>query len=161
MAMSYGYVYVANVAMGANDQQTLKAFLEAEAYDGPSLIVAYSHCIAHGIEMSKGLEQQKLLAATGLWPLYRYNPNLVNEGKNPLVLDGKEPSVAVKDYAYNETRYRVLVQNDEARAEMLMEEAGEFAAAQMGALQTDGCHGLHQAGRAKRIINSIYRKGDS
>ena len=127
MAMSYGYVYVANVAMGANDQQTLKAFLEAEAYDGPSLIVAYSHCIAHGIEMSKGLEQQKLLAATGLWPLYRYNPNLVNEGKNPLVLDGKEPSIAVKDYAYNETRYRVLVQNDEARAQMLMEEAGEFA----------------------------------
>ena len=127
MAMSYGYVYVANVAMGANDQQTLKAFLEAEAYDGPSLIVAYSHCIAHGIEMSKGLEQQKLLASTGLWPLYRYNPNLVNDGKNPLVLDGKEPSVAVKDYAYNETRYRVLVQNDEARAEMLMDEAGEFA----------------------------------
>jgi pyruvate-ferredoxin/flavodoxin oxidoreductase len=127
MAMSYGYVYVANVAMGANDQQTLKAFLEAEAYDGPSLIVAYSHCIAHGIEMSKGLEQQKLLTQTGLWPLYRYNPNLVDEGKNPLVLDSREPSVAVKDYAYNETRYRVLVQNDEARAQMLMEEAAQFA----------------------------------
>ncbi len=127
MAMSYGYVYVANVAMGANDQQTLKAFLEAEAYNGPSLIVAYSHCIAHGIEMSKGLEQQKLLAQTGLWPLYRYNPNLVDEGKNPLVLDSREPSVAVKDYAYNETRYRVLVQNDEARAEMLMDEATQFA----------------------------------
>jgi len=127
MAMSYGYVYVANVALGANDQQTLKAFLEAEAYNGPSLIVAYSHCIAHGIEMSKGLEQQKLLTQTGLWPLYRYNPNLVDEGKNPLVLDSREPTVAVKDYAYNETRYRVLVQNDEARAEMLMEEAGEFA----------------------------------
>jgi pyruvate-ferredoxin/flavodoxin oxidoreductase len=128
MAMSYGYVYVANVAMGANDNQTLKAFLEAEAYDGPSLIVAYCHCIAHGIDMSKGLEQQKLIAQTGLWPLYRYNPALVNEGKNPLVLDGREPSVAVKDYAYNETRYRTLVQSDEARAEMLMEEAGEFAA---------------------------------
>jgi pyruvate-ferredoxin/flavodoxin oxidoreductase len=127
MAMSYGYVYVANVAMGANDNQTLKAFIEAEAYNGPSLIIAYSHCIAHGIDMSKGLEQQKLLAQTGLWPLYRYNPNLVNEGKNPLVLDGKEPSIAVKDYAYNETRYRMLVQSDEARAEMLMTEAGEFA----------------------------------
>ncbi|MBA4376680.1 MAG: pyruvate:ferredoxin (flavodoxin) oxidoreductase [Anaerolinea sp.] len=127
MAMSYGYVYVANVAMGANDQQTLKAFIEAEAYDGPSLIIAYSHCIAHGIDMAKGLEQQKLLAQTGLWPLYRYNPNLVNEGKNPLQLDGKEPSIAVKDYAYNETRYRMLVQSDEARAEMLMTEAGEFA----------------------------------
>lgn len=127
MAMSYGYVYVANVAMGANDQQTLKAFLEAEAYNGPSLIIAYSHCIAHGIEMSKGLEQQKLLSQTGLWPLYRYNPTLVDEGKNPLVLDSREPSVAVKDYAYNETRYRVLVQNDEARAEMLMAEATELA----------------------------------
>ncbi len=121
MAMSYGYVYVANVAMGANDQQTLKAILEAEAYDGPSLIIAYSHCISHGIEMSKGMEQQKLLTQTGLWPLYRYNPNLVDEGKNPLVLDSREPSVAVKDYAYNETRYRVLVQNDEARAEKLMD----------------------------------------
>jgi pyruvate-ferredoxin/flavodoxin oxidoreductase len=77
--------------------------------------------------MSKGMEQQKLLTQTGLWPLYRYNPNLVDEGKNPLVLDSREPTVAVKDYAYNETRYRVLVQNDEARAEKLMIEAGEFA----------------------------------
>jgi len=127
MAMSYGYVYVANVAMGANDQHALKAFLEAEAYDGPSLIVAYSHCIAHGIDMSKGLEQQKLLTQTGMWPLYRYNPSLVDEGKNPLVLDSREPTVAVKDYAYNETRYRVLVQNDEARAQMLMQEATEMA----------------------------------
>ena len=127
MAMSYGYVYVANVAMGANDNQTLKAFLEADAYDGPSLIIAYSHCIAHGIDMKKGLEQQKLLAATGLWPLYRYNPDLVDEGKNPLQLDSREPTVAVKDYAYNETRYRMLVQSDEARAEILMNEAADFA----------------------------------
>ena len=127
MAMSYGYVFVANVAMGANDNQTLKAFLEAEAYNGPSLIIAYSHCIAHGIDMAKGLEQQKLLAQTGLWPLYRYNPNLVEQGKNPLQLDSREPTVAVKDYAYNETRYRMLVQSDEARAEMLMEEAAELA----------------------------------
>ena len=127
MAMSYGYVYVANVAMGANDTQTLKAFIEADAYDGPSLIIAYSHCIAHGIDMKKGLEQQKLLSQTGLWPLYRYNPNLVDEGKNPLQLDSREPSVAVKDYAYNETRYRMLVQSDEARAEMLMNKAAELA----------------------------------
>ncbi|HOW91844.1 MAG TPA: pyruvate:ferredoxin (flavodoxin) oxidoreductase, partial [Anaerolineaceae bacterium] len=127
MAMSYGYVYVANVAMGANDTQALKAFIEADAYDGPSLIIAYSHCIAHGIDMKKGLEQQKLLSQTGLWPLYRYNPNLVDEGKNPLQLDSREPTVAVKDYAYNETRYRMLVQSDEARAEMLMNEAGELA----------------------------------
>jgi len=127
MAMTYGYVYVANVAIGANDQQTLKAFLEADAYDGPSLIIAYSHCINHGIDMKRGLEQQKLLTQTGLWPLYRYNPTLVDDGKNPLQLDSREPSVAVKDYAYNETRYRMLVQSDEARAEMLMNEAGEFA----------------------------------
>ncbi len=128
MAMSYGHVYVANVAMGANDNQTLKAFLEADAYPGPSLIVAYSHCIAHGFNMAKGLEQQKLLSQTGLWPLYRYNPALADQGKNPLQLDSREPTVAVKDYAYNETRYRMLVQSDEARAEMLMAEAGEFAA---------------------------------
>ena len=127
MAMSYGYVYVANVAMGANDTQTLKAFIEADAYNGPSLIIAYSHCIAHGIDMKKGLEQQKLLSQTGLWLLYRYNPTLADEGKNPLQLDSREPTVAVKDYAYNETRYRMLVQSDEARAEMLMNEATEFA----------------------------------
>ncbi len=76
LAMAYGSVYVARVAMGANDQQTLRAFLEAEAYDGPSLIIAYSHCIAHGIDMSKGMEQQKLAVQTGYWPLYRYNPEL-------------------------------------------------------------------------------------
>jgi pyruvate-ferredoxin/flavodoxin oxidoreductase len=126
-AVSYGYVYVARVAMGAGDTHTVKAFLEAEAHDGPSLIIAYSHCIAHGIDMKKGLEQQKLLSQTGLWPLYRYNPTLADEGKNPLQLDSREPTVAVKDYAYNETRYRMLVQSDEARAEMLMNEATEFA----------------------------------
>ena len=125
MAMSYRYVYVASVAMGANDQQTLKAFLEADAYEGPSLIVAYSHCIAHGIDMKNGLEQQKLAAQSGVWPLYRYNPDLMEEGKNPLLLDSKDPSIDVKDYAYNEIRYRTLLQSDEARAEMLMREANE------------------------------------
>jgi pyruvate-ferredoxin/flavodoxin oxidoreductase len=120
MAMAYGYVYVAKVAMGASDQQTLTAFLEAEAYDGPSLIIAYSHCIAHGIDMRKGLEQQKLAVNSGYWPLYRYNPMLVAEGKNPLSIDSKEPSIPLKDYAYNETRYRMLVQSDEQRAEELL-----------------------------------------
>ncbi len=127
MAMSYGYVYVANIAIGASDQHALKAILEAEAYDGPSLIIAYSHCINQGIDMVKGLEQQKLITQTGLWPLYRFNPALADEGKNPLQLDSREPTVAVKDYAYNETRYRQLVQSDENRAEMLMNEASEFA----------------------------------
>lgn len=123
LAMSYGYIYVARVAMGASDQQTLTAFLEAEAYDGPSLIIAYSHCIAHGIEMRKGLEQQKLAVQTGLWPLYRYNPALAEEGKNPLILDSKEPSVSLEEYAYNETRYRMLLQSDKVRATELMTQA--------------------------------------
>ncbi len=120
IAMSYGYVYIAQVAMGASDVQTLRAFMEADAYDGPSLILAYSHCIAHGIDMSKGLEQQQLAVNAGIWPLYRYNPTLIAEGKNPLKLDSKPPSIPVSEYAYNETRYRMLLQSDESRAEALM-----------------------------------------
>jgi pyruvate-ferredoxin/flavodoxin oxidoreductase len=123
IAMSYGYVYVARVAFGANDQHTLKTFLEAEAYDGPSLIIAYSPCIAHGIDMRKGLDQQKLAVQSGSWPLFRYNPTLALAGKNPLTLDSKDPSIPLEDYAYNETRYRTLLQSDETRAEMLMKEA--------------------------------------
>jgi pyruvate-ferredoxin/flavodoxin oxidoreductase len=123
IAMSYGYVYVARVAMGASDQQTLNAFLEADAFEGPSLIIAYSHCINHGIDMRKGLEQQKLAVQSGFWPLYRYNPKLVEEGKNPLVIDSKDPSIPLEQYAYNETRYRMLVQTDEQRAAMLLKQA--------------------------------------
>jgi pyruvate-ferredoxin/flavodoxin oxidoreductase len=120
IAMAYGYVYVAKIAMGASDQQTLTAFLEAEAYNGPSLIIAYSHCIAHGIDLRKGLDQQKLAVQSGYWPLYRYNPMLAAEGKNPLIIDSREPSIPLKDYIYNETRYRMLVQSDEQRAEELL-----------------------------------------
>jgi len=123
LAMTYGSVYVACVAMGANDQQTLHAFLEAEAYNGPSLIIAYSSCIAHGIDMRKGLEQQKLAVQSGYWPLYRYNPALADEGKNPLILDSKEPAIPLEQYAYNETRYRMLLQSDEKHAEELMQAA--------------------------------------
>jgi pyruvate-ferredoxin/flavodoxin oxidoreductase len=123
LAMAYGNVYVARVAMGANDQQTLKAFLEAEAYDGPSLIIAYSHCIAHGIDMSKGLEQQKLAVQSGYWPLYRYNPALLDKGKQPFMLDSKEPSLPLERYVYNETRYRMLLQSNEERAESLLGQA--------------------------------------
>ncbi len=123
MAMSYGNVYVAQVAMGANDGQTIKAFLEAEAYNGPSLIIAYSHCIAHGIDMAKGLEQQKLAAQSGYWPLYRYNPALKAEGKNPLHLDSKAPKVPLKDYMYNETRFRILSKTNPAAAEELLNAA--------------------------------------
>ncbi len=123
LAITYGYVYVARVAMGANDQQTLRAFLEADAYEGPSLIIAYSHCIAHGIDMRKGLEQQKLAVQSGIWPLFRYNPKLLDEGKNPLILDTKDPSISLEEYAYREIRYRMLLQSDEARAEALMRSA--------------------------------------
>ncbi len=125
LAMAYGNVYVARVALGANDQQTLKAFLEAEAYDGPSLIIVYSHCIAHGIEMSRGLEQQRLAVQSGYWTLYRYNPDLREEGKNPLIIDSKEPTLPLERYAYNETRYRMLVQSNEQRAEALIHLAQE------------------------------------
>jgi pyruvate-ferredoxin/flavodoxin oxidoreductase len=121
LAMAYGTVYVARVAMGANDQQTLRAFLDAEAYDGPSLIIAYSHCIAHGIDMSKGMTQQKLAVQTGYWPLYRYNPARLSEGKPALTLDSKEPTLPLEEYAYNETRYRMLVQSNELRADTLMQ----------------------------------------
>jgi len=123
IAMSYGYVYVARVAFGANDQHTLKTFLEAEAYSGPSLIIAYSPCIAHGIDMRRGLDQQKLAVQSGSWPLLRYNPDLALAGQNPLTLDSKDPSIPLEEYAYNETRYRTLLQSDETRAEMLMKEA--------------------------------------
>jgi pyruvate-ferredoxin/flavodoxin oxidoreductase len=129
MAMSYGYVYVARVAMGYSDMHTLKAFLEAESYPGPSLIIAYSHCIAHGIDMAKGLEQQKLAVQSGLWPIYRYDPRLTAEGKNPLQLDYKEPSVPVSQYMYNETRFRMLAQSNEERAEQLLKLAEEDAKA--------------------------------
>jgi pyruvate-ferredoxin/flavodoxin oxidoreductase len=128
IAMAYGYIYVARVAMGSNDAQTLKAFLEADAYDGPSLIIAYSHCINHGIDMRRGLDQQKAAVASGMWPLYRYNPSLVDEGKNPLLIDSKDPTIPVSEYAYKETRYRMLMQADESRAELLMKEVTNDAA---------------------------------
>jgi len=123
IAMAYGYVYVANIAMGASDQQTLRAFMEADAYDGPSLIIAYSHCIAHGYDLVHGLEQQKLAVESGFWPLYRFNPDLAAQGQNPLKIDSKEPKISLEDYAYNETRYRMLLQSDEQRAEALMKMA--------------------------------------
>jgi pyruvate-ferredoxin/flavodoxin oxidoreductase len=123
MAMSYGYVYVAKVAMGYNRIQTIKAFLEAEAYDGPSIILAYSHCIAHGIDMSKGMNQQKAAVTSGMWPLYRYNPMLEADDKNPFQLDSREPSTDIEDYMYNEIRYRSLRQTRPERAQQLLEES--------------------------------------
>ena len=119
-AVSYGSVYVARVAMGSSDTHTVKAFQEAEAHDGPSLIIAYSHCIAHGYDMSMGLEQQKNAVLSGYWPLMRYNPALRLEGKNPFQLDSKAPSIPLKQYAYQEARYTMLVRSDpEAARELL------------------------------------------
>jgi pyruvate-ferredoxin/flavodoxin oxidoreductase len=150
IAMAYGYVYVARVAMGYNDQQTLKAFLDAESYDGPSLIIAYSHCIEHGFDMIHGLEQQKLAVQSGAWPVYRYDPRLSHEGKNPLIIESKEPTIPVSQYAYNETRYKMLTQIDEARAEELMREAQQDAKSrwtlyeQMAAMHYDTDNGNGQ-----------------
>ena len=123
MAMSYGNVYVAKVAMGSNDTQTLRAFLEAEAYDGPSIIIAYSHCIAHGIDMGTGMQNQKAAVDSGYWQLYRYNPDLNKEGKNPFKLESKGLKIPLKDYAYMETRYKMLTKTHPERAEKLLEEA--------------------------------------
>jgi pyruvate-ferredoxin/flavodoxin oxidoreductase len=122
-AIRYGNVYVAQVAMGANDTHTVKAFLEAEAHDGPSLIIAYSQCIAHGIDMAKGMHQQKLAVDSGHWPLYRHNPLLALENKNPFQLDSGDPKIALKDYVYTEGRYRMLQQSDPEGAKLLLEHA--------------------------------------
>jgi len=123
MAMSYGNVYVAKVALGANDTQTVRAFIEAEAYDGPSLIIAYSHCIAHGINMGLAMHNQKAAVDSGYWQLYRYNPELVKENKNPFKLESKGLKIPFKDFAYMETRYKMLTKSHPERAKQLMIEA--------------------------------------
>ena len=125
MAISYGNVYVAQVALGANDAHTIKAFREAEAFDGPSLIIAYCHCISHGYNLIYGLEQQKLAVKSGYWPLIRYNPALAKEGKNPFQLDSKAPSIPLEDYIYNENRYKVLTRTMPEVAKQLLKEAQE------------------------------------
>jgi pyruvate-ferredoxin/flavodoxin oxidoreductase len=123
IAMTYGSVYVARVAMGANDAHTLKVFQEAEAYDGPSLIIAYSHCIAHGYDLLHGFEQQKAATLSGYWPLFRFNPTLAKTGKNPLQLDSRAPSLPLEKYIYNETRYTMLAHSDPEAAKRLLERA--------------------------------------
>ncbi|HLO00408.1 MAG TPA: pyruvate:ferredoxin (flavodoxin) oxidoreductase, partial [Pyrinomonadaceae bacterium] len=122
-AMRYGDVYVAQVAMGANDTQTVKAFIEAEAHPGPSMIIAYSQCIAHGIDMAKGMHQQKLAVDSGYWPLYRYQPKLAEENKNPFQLDSHGPKIPLQEYIYTEGRYRMLKQSEPEVAKFLLEQA--------------------------------------
>lgn len=122
MAMTYGNVYVARVAMGANDTHTVKAMLEAESYEGPSLIIAYSHCIAHGYDMLYGLEQQKAAVNSAYWPLFRFDPRLAGD-TNPFQLDSRPPAIPLKKFAYNECRYTMLVQSDPEGSQRLLDEA--------------------------------------
>ena len=119
MAMTYGNVYVASVAMGAKDEHTLKAFLEAEAYDGPSIIIAYSHCIAHGIDMTTAMSDQKVAVESGQWLLYRYNPENAAIGENPLTLDSRAPSRKVQEYLLQQTRFKMLTKSKPEDAERL------------------------------------------
>jgi len=135
IAMQYGTVYVAGVAMGANDMQTIRAFIEAEAYDGPSLIIAYSHCIAHGINMTTGMTNQKAAVECGHWPLYRFNPMLAREGKNPLKLDSKAPKIKFEEYAYTEARYKMLTKSNPDEAKRLMVLAEEDARRRYGVFE--------------------------
>jgi pyruvate-ferredoxin/flavodoxin oxidoreductase len=127
MAMAYGHVYVAAVSL-ANPGQTVKAFMEAEAYDGPSIIIAYAHCIAHGINMTTAVDEQKKAVSSGYWPLYRYHPELAAAGKNPLQLDSKEPTTSFEDFAYGENRYRVLKKLNPEAAGRLMAKASAWTA---------------------------------
>ena len=122
-AVSYGSVYVAQVALGGNDMHVVKAFQEAEAHDGPSIIIAYASCIAHGYDLVHGLEQQKLAVQAGYWPLMRYNPALREEGKNPFQLDSKAPAIRLKEYAYREARYTMLARSNPDLAAALLKEA--------------------------------------
>jgi pyruvate-ferredoxin/flavodoxin oxidoreductase len=119
-AIAYGNVYVARVAMGADPQQTLRALREAEAYDGPSLVIAYSHCIAHGIDMSKGMDQQYRAVASGYWPLIRYDPVLRAAGENPFLLDSPRARIPLAEYTSRELRYRILEKTHPEEAERLM-----------------------------------------
>jgi pyruvate-ferredoxin/flavodoxin oxidoreductase len=121
IAMAHSHAYVAQVAMGANDRHTLRAFLEAERYPGPSLIIAYSHCVAHGIDMARGMEHQKLAVDCGHWPLYRYNPERVKEGRNPLRLDSKKPRIPFRQFAALEARFQMLVRTHPGEAHRLLD----------------------------------------
>jgi pyruvate-ferredoxin/flavodoxin oxidoreductase len=128
IAMSYGHVYVASVAFGAKDTQTVQAFQEAASYDGPSLIIAYSHCIAHGYDLRFGADQQKLAVSSGVWPLYRYDPRRLERGEPPLVIDAAPGHVSVADYMRNETRFRMVEKIDPERFRRLASAARDHAA---------------------------------
>jgi len=146
MALAYENVYVARVSMGASDAQTVKAFVEAEAYDGPSIIIAYSHCVAHGYDLRYGMEHQKLAVDSGLWATFRYNPELIKEGKNPMILDYKGPKIDVKNFMYQETRFKMVEKLD-------ADNAKEY-------LQTARDHAEDTYKRYKNLEQSFIDKGD-
>ncbi len=122
-AIAYGNVYVAQIALGANPQHTLLALREAEAYPGPSLLIAYSHCIAHGFDLRYGMRQQRLATASGYWPLFRFNPAMRSAGERPFRLDSPRPTIALREYVYQELRYRALAQRDPQAAQTLLAQA--------------------------------------
>ena len=128
LAMSYGHVYVARIAFGAKINQTVQTLLEAEAYPGPSLVIAYSHCIAHGYDLVHGADQQKLAVESGIWPLYRFDPRRVAAGLPPLQLDSAPPKASVREYMRNETRFRMVEKQDPERFKRFLDTAGRQAA---------------------------------
>ena len=151
-AVSYGSVYVAQVALGGNDSHVVKAFQEAEAHDGPSIIIAYSSCIAHGYDLVHGLEQQKLAVQSGYWPLMRYNPALREEGKNPFQLDSKAPSIRLKEYAYREARYTMLARgNPEMAAECSAKRRTTSSASGASTPLARGCRPRRDASHCARL----------
>lgn len=127
MAIAYENVYVAKVSMGANDTATVKAFIEAERYNGPSIIIAYSHCVAHGYDLRYGVDQQKRAVDSGLWPIFRFNPDKIKEGENPMTLDYKGPKIEVKDFMYRETRFKMAEKMNAVSAESFLTTAAHTA----------------------------------
>jgi pyruvate-ferredoxin/flavodoxin oxidoreductase len=162
MAMSYGHVYVAEIALGARDSQTLKALIEAESYPGPSLIIAYSHCIAHGYDIGCGLEHQRLAVDSGYWPLYRYDPRRRDRGEVPLVLDSPPPRSDVATLMAEETRFQATAQHDSQRYQALVTRAREqirrrwnlyellAAAADNSAPESPPAHGIPAVAQERR-----------
>ena len=127
MAINYENVYVAKVSLGANDKATVKAFVEAERYDGPSIIIAYSHCVAHGYDLKYGFDQQKRAVDCGLWPIFRFNPDKIKEGENPMTLDYKGPKIDVKDFMYRETRFKMVEKMNAVSAGTYLKTAAQTA----------------------------------
>ncbi len=149
IAMHYGTVYVASVAMGAKDEHTLKSFLEAEAYDGPSLIIAYSHCIAHGINMTTGMQNQKAAVQSGQWLLYRFNPDLAAKGENPLHLDSAPPTIKIADYFKLENRFKLLTRSHPEESKAIFEQAQRDA--DVRRLKYEHLAGIHETPTAPTI----------